>query len=109
MLVNHTIVGQLKKPLDTAIKIVTSLSKFNIKVVPSKKSAAADIDSLLIGEYNSLSGGRSNYSADKVLALIKKSQKMPAFPKLFKYKKTSKGHVLYLENKKTGSDGDYDQ
>jgi hypothetical protein len=108
MLVNHTIVGQLKKPLDTAIKILTSLSKFNIKVVPSKKSAAANIDSLLIGEYNSLSGGRSNYSADKVLALIKKSQKMPAFPKLVKYKKTSKGHVLFIEIEKIESDGNHD-
>jgi hypothetical protein len=109
MLVNHTILKSVKKPLDTALIVLSHLSRFNIKATPTKRSATNDIDSMLIGEHNALAGGRANFDASKVQSLIKRAMQLPVFPKAVKYKKTAKGHILFLENKKTESDGNHNE
>lgn len=104
MLTNNSILKNLKNPLPQAVKVLEGLAKFNIKVIAAKKQTE-NIDCILIGVDNALSGGRADYSASRVKSLIEKAMKVPAFPKSIKYKKTTKGHQLIIESDKSETDG----
>lgn len=103
MLTNNSILKILKKPLPQGIAIIEGLAKFNIKIIAAKKQNE-NVDAVLVGVDNALSSGRADYSADKVKFLIDKCMKIPAFPRSIKYKKTAKGHQLFIEAEKSDID-----
>lgn len=107
MLVNKSILKNVHPKLSTALKVLDGISNFNIKVIPTKKTATENIDSIVVGADNALSGGRADFSADKVLSLINKAMNIPAFPKSIKYKKVAKGHTLFIEVEKIEDNGNH--
>jgi len=103
MLVNSTIHKTIEKALSTALYVVDSCTNFNVKaIIPGKKNTE-----IIIGKDRAMRGGGADFNHSSVYAAIQKAMKKPAFPTNVRYKKTAKGHQLYIHIEKIKEDGNH--